>query len=143
MTTKIYTVGYGKRQPSEILDLVTGLGAVLVDIRFSPWGRPGFKGFELKRALGDRYVHVKALGNAEYKTGGMRIADYETGRSALMVLDRPALLLCACASPTGCHRTVVGNMLQQDGFAVTEVTPGTIPATVDGDLQQLTLWVDR
>ena len=54
-----------------------------------------------------------------------------------------ALLLCACASPTGCHRTVVGNMLQQDGFSVTEVTPGIVPAAVDGDLQQLTLWVDR
>lgn len=143
MTTEIYTVGYGKRQQGEIFELLNGLGAVLVDIRFSPWGRPGFKGFELSRALGERYVHVKALGNAEYKSGGMRIVDYAAGRAALAALDRPALLLCACASPDGCHRTVVGELLRQDGFSVTELATGTVEAWVDGELQQLTLWVER
>lgn len=120
MTTQIYTTGYGKRQPSEIAELLDDLGAVLVDIRFSPWGRPGFKGWELQRFFPGRYLHLKALGNADYKTSGMRIADYEAGRDSLVRLDRPALLLCACASPVGCHRTVVAEMLRRDGFTVAE-----------------------
>lgn len=134
MTTQIYTTGYGRRQPSEIAELLDSLGAVLVDIRFNPYGRPGFKGWELQRFFAGRYVHLKALGNAEYKTSGMRIADYETGKAALLKLDRPALLLCACESPAGCHRTVVGNMLRGDGFTVTEaafrrpLAPAVAPA---------------
>lgn len=120
MTTLIYTTGYGRRQPSEIGELLDSLGAVLVDIRFSPYGRPGFKGWEMQRFFAGRYLHLKALGNADYKSGGMRIADYEAGKAALLKLDRPALLLCACASPVGCHRTVVGEMLARDGFTVSE-----------------------
>jgi uncharacterized protein (DUF488 family) len=122
MTTKIYTTGYGRTQPEQLINLVHELGAILVDIRFSPWGRPGFKGFELMRALGPRYLHVKSLGNALYKEGGMRIADYDAGRAALAKLDSPALLLCACESPEHCHRTVVANLLRQDGFTVVEVS---------------------
>lgn len=121
MTNQIYTTGYGNRTPAEIMRLVETLDAVLVDIRFSPYGRPGFKGFELRQRLTSRYLHIKALGNAEYKSGGMRIADYEAGRSVLASLERPALLLCACSSPIGCHRTVVGAMLLRDGFAVSEI----------------------
>jgi uncharacterized protein (DUF488 family) len=128
MTTQIFTAGYGQRQPSEIAELLDELGAVLVDIRFNPYGRPGFKGWELTRHFAGRYLHVKALGNADYKTGGMRIADYETGKAALARLDRPALLLCACASPLGCHRTVVGDMLRCDGFTVAEAQFRRAPA---------------
>lgn len=134
MTTQIYTTGYGRRLPSEIAELLEDLDAILVDIRFSAWGRPGFKGWELGRLFADRYLHAKALGNAEYKTGGMRIADYEAGKAALLRLGRPALLLCACASPDGCHRTVVADMLREDGFTVVEAifrrepAPSPIPA---------------
>jgi uncharacterized protein (DUF488 family) len=143
MTATIYTIGYGRRQPQEIFDLVNSLGAVLVDIRFSPWGRPGFKGFELSRALGDRYLHVKALGNAEYKTGGMRIADYAAGKAVLAALERPALLLCACAEPGGCHRTVVGEMLQEDGFAVSEMYRRTIQVYAERGFEQYSIWDTR
>lgn len=122
MTNYIYTIGYGKRHPSEIAEILSNLAAVLVDIRFSPWGRPGFKGWELQRFFGADYLHVKALGNADYKSGGMRIADYAAGKAVLARLERPALLLCACASPVGCHRTVVAEMLRRDGFIVTEAT---------------------
>jgi uncharacterized protein (DUF488 family) len=132
MTMQIYTCGYGRQHPDQIFATLKKLGAVLVDIRYTPWGRPGFKSFELSRALGAGYIHVKALGNAEYKTGGMRIADYDAGRAILAGLDHPALLMCACASPDGCHRTVVGRLLQRDGFVVVELEPG--------QPQQPTLW---
>ena len=143
MTKQIYTTGYGRRQPSEINELLDSLGAILVDIRFSTYGRPGFKGWEMQRFFAGRYLHLKALGNADYKSGGMRIADYAAGLAALAALDRPALLLCACASPVGCHRTVVGEMLRRDGFSVVELDTDTIHAHVEGELKQLTFWVER
>jgi hypothetical protein len=51
----------------------------------------------------------------------MQIADYVAGKALLDRIDRPVILLCACHSPDGCHRTVVGTMLQRDGFTVREV----------------------
>lgn len=152
MTNQIYTTGYGRRQPSELAELLDQLGAVLVDIRFNPYGRPGFKGWELGRHFAGRYIHLKALGNADYKTGGMRIADYASGRDSLAKLDRPALLLCACASPDGCHRTVVAGMLSADGFTVAEAVfrrelpAAPAPAAADRPQpctpNQPTLWGD-
>ena len=145
MTNRIYTIGYGSRPPHEVFAILDDLGAILVDIRFSAWGKPGWKLFELQRALGARYLHVKALGNAAYKTGGMEIANYEQGKAVLAGLDRPAVLLCACHRPEGCHRTVVGDMLRRDGFTVTELyqapaaAQAAAPAQSDPD-EQLTLW---
>ena len=145
MTKTIYTIGYGSRAPEDVFAILDSLGAILVDIRFSAWGKPGWKLFELQRALGARYMHVKALGNAAYKTGGMEIANYEQGRAVLEGLDRPAVLLCACHHPIGCHRTVVGDMLRRDGFTVTELhqapaaAQAAAPAQSDPD-EQLTLW---
>ncbi len=132
MTTQIYTIGYGQSHPSRIEALLDQFGAVLVDIRLNPYGKPGWKGWELQRTFGDRYIQIRKLGNAEYKTGGMRIVDYEAGRQVLASLDRPALLLCACHAPEGCHRTVVGDLLRRDGFTVTELNG---PAT-----NQTSLW---
>lgn len=131
MTTQIYTVGYGRLAPGEIHEMALDLGAILVDIRFSAWGKPGYKKFELVRLFGDRYTHLPALGNAAYKTGGMQIADYAAGRAFLVTLGQPAILMCACADPDGCHRTVVGAMLAADGFNVTELNRPTAP--VDSD----------
>lgn len=138
MTTQIYTIGYGNHAPDAVDHLAHKLGAVLVDIRFSAWGKPGYKKFELQRTFGDRYLHVQALGNAAYKAGGMQIADYATGKALLAQLDRPAILMCACGSPVGCHRTVVGAMLRADGFTVTELSlsDGQPPAPVT----QISLW---
>lgn len=122
MTAEIYTAGYNGMTPHQLFALSAKLDAYVVDIRFSAWGRDGWKGYELRSRHGARYMHLKSLGNAAYKTGGMMIHDYAAGRDALAALDRPAILLCACASPDGCHRTVVGQMLAEDGFAVTELS---------------------
>lgn len=141
MTTEIYTVGYGSSKPERIIELMDQHGAVLVDIRFSAWGKPGYKKFELVRLLGERYTHLPALGNAAYKTGGMQIADYTAGKTLLATLGQPAILMCACADPDGCHRTVVGAMLSADGFNVTELNQPTAPAAPAS--AQMSLWSDK
>lgn len=138
MTTQIYTVGYGRMAPDKIREMAIDLGAVVVDIRFSAWGKPGYKKFELVRLLGEQYTHLPALGNAAYKTGGMQIADYDRGKAFLTSLGRPAILMCACADPDGCHRTLVGALLAADGFNVTELNQPTAPAAPAS--AQMPLW---
>lgn len=136
MTTQIYTVGYGRMAPDKIREMAIDLGAVVVDIRFSAWGKPGYKKFELVRLLGEQYTHLPALGNAAYKTGGMRLADYDAGKAFLAELGRPAILMCACADPDGCHRTVVGALLAADGFEVNELNQPASPVAQS----QMSLW---
>jgi uncharacterized protein (DUF488 family) len=136
MKQDIYTTGYSKSKPSQITDLVESLNAILVDIRFSASSRnPAWSKTSLEKLLGGRYVHCPAFGNALYRSGGMQIADYAAGKALLERIDRPVILLCVCHSPDGCHRTVVGTMLQRDGFTVREVS-----ATRSGDLAKREIW---
>ena len=136
MKQDIYTTGYSKSKPSQIADLVESLNAILVDIRFSASSRnPAWSKTSLEKLLGERYVHCPAFGNALYRSGGMQIADYAAGKALLEHIERPVILLCACHSPDDCHRTVVGTMLQRDGFTVREVN-----ATRSGDLAKREIW---
>lgn len=121
MTNKVYLVGYSGLTPERLRNIATSLGATVIDIRFRAGSRVAcWNKSALAASLG-RYRHVPALGNAEYKTGGMRIADYATGKAAIEAAESPVILMCACKSPDGCHRTVVGEMLRRDGFDVTEL----------------------
>jgi hypothetical protein len=52
----------------------------------------------------------------------MKIADYQAGKQLIESIAMPVVLLCACASPEECHRTVVGDMLRADGYTVIELT---------------------
>lgn len=137
MTTEIYTAGYGSTAPAILFRILDELGAVLVDIRYSPYGRPAWRQPELRKALGYRYIHLRALGNVNYKSGSIRLVNYAAGRDALAKLDRPAVLLCACGNPQGCHRTVVGDMLRADGFNVIELDIARKNKPAD---EQLSLW---
>lgn len=141
MTTEIYTAGYGSTAPAHLFRILDELGAILVDIRYSPYGKPAWRKPVLQKALGNRYLHLWSLGNANYKTGGMRIVNYASGRAFLATMKRPALLLCACHSPVGCHRTVVGDMLRADGFTVTELNPPAAKPSEPAQ-EQLSFWGD-
>jgi uncharacterized protein (DUF488 family) len=124
---QIYTTGYLGWTQDQLFAAVQGMNALLVDIRYSPQSRyPAWRVAALQQALSGDYVHLKALGNAAYKTGGMVIADYPAGLKfiAETVIERPLVLLCACPHPDRCHRTVVGEMLRNDGFAVAELERG-------------------
>jgi uncharacterized protein (DUF488 family) len=131
MTNTAYAIGYSGRTPEGIKAIVEELDAYLVDIRFVPFSRnPGFRKKALESLLGSRYVHLKILGNRNYKGGPLELVNYEGGRAALEVLDKPALLMCMCKDAGTCHRTIVLEKLAQDGFETQEW----------GAPQQLTLW---
>lgn len=99
MTNKIYTIGYTGRKPQEIKEIVERLDAILLDIRFAPRSRvPRWAKKNLITLIGeDRYQHLKALGNVNYKSGGpIQFVDFEAGRAAIEASDKPVVLMCGC-----------------------------------------------
>lgn len=129
MTTKIYTIGYTGRKPEEIKQAVRERGAVLLDIRFSPRSRvPQWTKKRLTELLGERYKHVKALGNINYKGGPIELVDFEAGKAIIDGFEVPVVLMCACKDQHRCHRTTVAQMLQAQGdYQIQEIGQSSPP----------------
>ena len=107
MLHTLYTFGYSGRTPHELQTLAEQLNAVVVDIRFSPRSRsPDWSGGRLQKLLGDRYHHLPALGNRNYKGGPVEFVDLETGvvEVGQLLRQQPVILLCVCADVQRCHR---------------------------------------
>jgi uncharacterized protein (DUF488 family) len=123
MTQKIYTLGYSGRTPAALKAIIDNLDAMLFDIRFSPRSRdPRWARKNIEALLGpDRYRHVKALGNVNYKGGPIEFVDFAAGLELIKQSPRPVVLLCVCKDPAICHRTVAATRLRELGFTVTEV----------------------
>jgi uncharacterized protein (DUF488 family) len=123
----LYTLGYLAWPPAAFVQRVEDLGAVIADIRFSPTSRhPAWRQASLRKALGDRYRYVHALGNRNYKGGPVEIVDLGAGLTTLVqLLDAsPGILLCACRDLARCHRRLVAEAFTaQYGQPVTHLTP--------------------
>lgn len=103
----LYTYGYTGRLPHQLRALAEHLEAVVVDIRFSPRSRiPDWTAGRLQHLLGERYHHLPALGNRNYKGGPIEFVDLEVGvvRIGELLTEQPVILLCACADVRRCHR---------------------------------------
>lgn len=145
----IYTLGYSGIQPEQLRAAAEQHDLVVLDVRFSPRSRrPEWTRKRLQALLGERYVHLPALGNINYKgEGPIQLADPETGiAAAAKVLEgQPVLLLCACRDVQTCHRRDAADLLAAaTGAPVVHWTPGDL-AGLDGppappDPAQLTLW---
>lgn len=122
---RFYTLGYLGRTLAEIVTILDERNAVLADIRLVPYSRNrAFVKANLERVLGPRYVWVRDLGNRNFRTGGpVALADYPAGRTALLALNGPVILMCACRDHARCHRTVVAHALAEEGFLVEEIPP--------------------
>lgn len=121
----LYTFGYSGRRPEELLALAEQLDAIITDIRFSPRSRvPQWSGGRLVRFLGDRYCHLPALGNRNYKGGPMELVDPETGiaQVADLLAHQPVVLLCVCADVERCHRRLAAEAITaRYGVSVTHL----------------------
>lgn len=107
MLHALYTFGYSGRTPHELQALAKQLNAVVADIRFSPRSHiPDWSGGRLQKLLGDRYRHLPALGNRNYKVGHVEFVDLETGVGEVgqLLKQQPVILLCVCADLQRCHR---------------------------------------
>ena len=115
----IYTAGYGAGwSPTMLADVLDRHAAILLDIRLKPWSKtPTWQKSALQARLGmSRYLHVPALGNLNYNTGGpialqasvagIRIVGEQLER-------RNVVLLCGCRDLTTCHRKVAAELLRE------------------------------
>lgn len=123
-TTPIYLFGYSGRTDEQI-ERAIGEDGLLIDIRFSPkTRRSGYSRAGLIRTFGERYHHIRELGNADYKTGGIRLSDPDTGLEQIDMLaadhNGPLFLMCACEDCQTCHRRTVGDLLRKRGYSVKE-----------------------
>jgi uncharacterized protein (DUF488 family) len=120
----IYTAGYMHRSLSSLIAKVRGLTAVLIDIRYAARSKyPQWEGDNLRLVFGDDYRHIAALGNVNYKNcaDGIRIYNLKAGVEEVLKLNRAAVLLCGCAKPSECHRSVVAQAIRERGHNVSEL----------------------
>lgn len=119
----VYLTGYGgersrkgESKPGTLAALVQAMDATLLDIRHVPWSKaPCWQKGSLQALLGDRYRHLPALGNANYRGQfgeGYRIVDLRHGLEQVLCCERTPILLCGCEDYESCHRSYVALFLR-------------------------------
>ena len=140
---KVLTFGYTGTQVASLAAALNGLpGALLVDVRLSPYSREtDWCAPALRRRFGARYLQVREFGNLNYKTHGpVQLADASMGVRRLFAATRASepvlVLLCACRDRAGCHRDAVASLLvrQLGGVDAGELAPVIVAS------DQLALW---
>jgi hypothetical protein len=109
VTGTLYHFGYKGLRPADLPALLEPVDLVLdvrlkkysADRAFSTWTHQTIE------AAGCRYLWAPALGNLDYRTGGIRIAD--TGQLEPLVLEplrsgTNVALMCVCPDVAECHR---------------------------------------
>jgi len=127
----LYTYGYvGGGLPP--LQKIAAAGIVIVDIRASPTSySPGYRKAALREMLRDRYTHLPALGNVNYRNGGpIQLRHEESGLAdlcALLALG-PICILCGCQHWHNCHRERVARLAAErlPGLQVVHLDPDSI-----------------
>ena len=149
----IHTVGHSTRAIDDFIALVReGDVRTLVDVRRQPFSRrhPQFSRDALARSLADAgiaYVHEVDLGghreprpdspNTAWRNDALRgYADHAASREFQEALARVATLeravvMCAEANPSDCHRQILADALVARGVDVRHLTvPGRVEAHV-------------
>lgn len=126
MTPLIYTLGYAGWAPLALRDHVLDLGATLVDVRIAPTSKsPQWRKDALAALMGPAYLHLPSLGNRNAFTGGpVALNDPQRALPSIAhLLERgPVVLLCGCADPQRCHRSVAAAFLAEHlGAAVIHI----------------------
>lgn len=128
----IYTWGYQGGTAADLRQYLTATGALLADIRFSPNSRqPEWTRETLVQRHGDAYRWIPALGNVNYRTGGLiQLKDVAGGLAVLRPVlaapkgARPILLMCGCWDVQTCHRRDAAAYLSAALDAPVEHLPG-------------------
>jgi hypothetical protein len=115
----IYTSGYlAGWTPETLKTTCEELGALLLDIRYSPHSRrPEWDRAALRNLFGQvRYRHEPALGNRNYNNGkeiALAAPEHAVDRLRVALKYTPVVLLCACREATACHRSVAAAFLAE------------------------------
>lgn len=112
----LYTLGYTGIEPSQLLSLAQQQRAIVLDVRYSPRSRvPQWNGMELARLFGQRYEHLPALGNVNYKSGGpieINMPTVGVQQVVSILTGQSVILLCVCPDVETCHRKIVAEMVK-------------------------------
>ncbi len=129
MTHSLFTYGYQHGNHSDLESFVDA-GALIVDIRFSPFSRnPLWIKGALETRFGSRYLHLRELGNPNYRypENGIALHRPEVGipHLASLLSDQPVCLLCVCPQVYECHRLVVSRMTKEavPGLSIWHLAP--------------------
>jgi uncharacterized protein (DUF488 family) len=123
---KCFTFGYQGKSVEALKRQLQTHGALLIDIRCSPFSKSRSWGHnELRAALGDDYLWLPDLGNLNYKGGPIRIANMEKGCKTVLDLlqRRSVVLMCVCPKIENCHRNRVAGELEaiEQGLIIEEL----------------------
>lgn len=124
----LYTYGYGRGSHADIEGYID-LGSRIVDIRFAPWSKnPMWQKGMLEARFGSRYLHLRDLGNRNYRGGDIDLHRPEAGMARLGALleETPCVLMCVCCQLYECHRLVVSRLARDrfPGLEVEHLEPG-------------------
>jgi uncharacterized protein (DUF488 family) len=128
----IYTIGYSGIQQADLVGLVRQLDLMVLDIRYRAGSRkPDWNKSALVNVLGERYVHVRELGNVNYrlKDAEVKLLDQDIGikRATDFLLQRSIILLCACSDVETCHRKIVAEQLSNVvGTRIVHLNPASV-----------------
>lgn len=115
----LYTLGYSGTKPADLIRFLDELGAVLVDVRLNARSMcPQWRRKPLMALVGQRrYIHLRCLGNRNYDHPERPIEldnpDGAVMELSMILAERPAILLCACAEHQGCHRVAAAEWLER------------------------------
>lgn len=123
MINRIFATGYAGKDINDLKPLVDRLGAILVDIRFTPDSQVMvWRQIYLKILLGSKYLHISNLGNREFRGNNkVSIQNLHLGIETLLGLNTNSILFCACREQIDCHRRVITAELQKRGIETTEI----------------------
>lgn len=124
--TKItYSLGYNNIKISNLKEFMKDNDTILVDIRYNP---KSFSIFWNKKYLqnhfNDRYIHLKNLGNLNYKNGKtFKILDLNKGIKELIKIINKynVIIMCACSDVNKCHRSIIISELFKYEILVKEI----------------------
>jgi hypothetical protein len=122
---ELFDVGYMEiGDVKTIKKAVDTLGAVLLDVRYSPRSRNPqynksyleklFNTTSLAKGLDPVYVPVKILGNKNYKGTVTEFEDLAGGLALIAshLETRPVIIMCGCWKRIECHRLEIANAFQ-------------------------------
>ena len=148
----LYTLGYHEPDAaSRLSHLMSDPKTLLIDIRYrarAPWSRTWTKK-ALKATYGERYLHLRYLGNVNYQDPQLPIHLLNPGKGIPQCVDLleagfSLVLLCACQDYERCHRKTVYEILK---FArVTSECAAMLQPPIEGlseQCEQLMLLVEH
>lgn len=119
---KFYTTGYAGRDINDLKPMLDRLGAVLVDVRFSPSSEIMFwRQVYLKVLLREKYHHVLQLGTRVFQEGRTAIQNLDLGIKIILSFDSDTVLMCGYADSKTCHHRIGAQGLRRKGYRAEEL----------------------